>query len=97
MMPKIPFVYPAFGVGPAFYMPPAALIRRPDDMLSSPLGHHIFDYEPPLWFVILAFATFDGSTNPYDHILYYNKAMILNPDNDRLLCKVFQLACGSLH
>ena len=58
-------------------------------MLSSPLGQHILDYEPPRRFAIPAFATFDGSTDPYDHILHYNKAMILNVGDDRLLCKVF--------
>ena len=58
-------------------------------MLSSPLGQHILDYEPPRGFIILAFATFDGSADPYDHMFHYNKAMILNVSNDRLLCKVF--------
>ena len=58
-------------------------------MLSSSLGQHILDYEPPHRFVILAFATFDGSADPYYHILHYNQAIILNTDNDRLLCKVF--------
>ena len=43
----MPVVHPAFGTGPTFYMSLAALIRRPDDMLSSPLGQHILDYEPP--------------------------------------------------
>ena len=58
-------------------------------MLSSPLGQHILDYEPPHGFVILAFTMFDGSANPYDHMLHYNQAMTLNDDNDRLSCKVF--------
>ena len=87
VMPPMPPVHLAFGVEPMFYMPPAALIRRPDDMLSSPLGQHILNYEPPRGFVI--FITFDGSTNPYDHMLHYNQAMTLNADNDRMLCKVF--------
>ena len=58
-------------------------------MLSSPLRQHILDNETPRRFVISAFATFDGSTDPYDHVLHYNQAMILNADNDQLLCKVF--------
>ena len=69
MIPQMLFVHPAFGAGPTFYMQPATLIRRPDDMLSSPLGQHILDYEPPHGFVIPAFCTFDGSTDPYDHML----------------------------
>ena len=58
-------------------------------MLSSPLGQHVLNYEPPRGFVILAFTMFDGSNDPYDHILHYNQTMTLNANNDRLLCKVF--------
>ena len=54
-----------------------------------PIGQHILDYEPPRGFVIPAFTTFDGSTDPYDHMLHNNQAMILNADNDQLLRKVF--------
>ena len=89
MMPPMPLIRPAFCTGPTLYMPHAALIRRRNDMLSSPLWQHILDYEPPHGFVIPAFPTFDGSTNPYDHMLHYNQAMILSAGNDRLLCKVF--------
>ena len=86
--PTLP-AHPAFGTTPMFYILPVALIRIPDDVLSSPLGQHILDYEPPQGFVIPAFTTFDGSTNPYDPMLHYNQAMTLNAGNDRLLCKVF--------
>ena len=68
-MPPMPLIHPAFDTGPTFYMPLAALIHRPDDMLSSPLGQHILDYEQPREFVIPAFATFDGSVDPYGHML----------------------------
>ena len=50
-------------------------------MLSSPLEKHILDYEPHHRFSILVFTTFDGSTDPYDHMLHYNQAMILNASN----------------
>ena len=79
----------AFGTGPTFYMPPTTLIRTPDDMLSSPIRQHILDYDPPRGFVILAFATFNGSADPYNHMLHYNQSKILNAGNDHLLCKVF--------
>ena len=95
-MPPMLLVHLAFGTGPMFYMPLTTLIRKPDDMLSSPLGQHILDYEPPCGFVILAFATFDGSANPYDHMLHYNKTMILNASNDHLLCKVFSASLQGL-
>ena len=89
MMTLVQLVRPAFSTGPTFYMPPVASIPRPDDMLSSPLGQHILDYEPPRGFVIPSFSMFDGSANLYDHMLHYNQAMILNANNDRLLCRVF--------
>ena len=88
-MPPMPLIHPTFGTWPTFYMLPTTLICKLDDMLSSPLVQHILDYEPPRGFDISTFSTFDGSTDPYDHMLHYNQAMILNADNDRLLCKVF--------
>ena len=85
-------VHHVFGTGSTFYMPPIALIQGPDDMLFSPIEQHILDYEPPRGFVMPAFATFDGSANPYDHMLHYNQAMILNVYNDCLLYKVFPVS-----
>ena len=58
-------------------------------MLSSPLGPHILSYEPPRGFVMSSFAMYDGSIDPYDHMLHFNQTMILSAGNDRLLCKVF--------
>ena len=58
-------------------------------MLSSLLGQHILSYEPPYGFVIPSFSMYDGSSNPYDHMLHFNQAMILNVGNDSLQCKVF--------
>ena len=47
-------------------------------------------------FVIPAFATFDGSVDPYDHMLHYNQMMILKVGNDWLLCKVFPASLQGL-
>ena len=58
-------------------------------MLSLPLGQRILNYEPPHGFVIPIFAMFDGSIDPYDHMLHYNQAMTLNDGKDHLSCKVF--------
>ena len=89
-IPPVPLLHLAFGTGLTFYMPPSPLNRGPDNMLSSPLGKHILDYEPPRGFVILAFTMVDGSADPYDHMLHYNQVMTLNASNDCLLCKVFR-------
>ena len=86
-----PKQYP-FGAPPAlhatFYRP----VWGPYDLLSSPLGQHILDYEPPRGVVIPPFSMYDGSSDPYDHMLHFNQAMILNAGNDRLLCKVFLIS-----
>ena len=65
-------------------------------MFSSPLGQHILSYESPRGFFILAFTMFDGSNDPYDHMLHYDQAMRLNADNNRLLCKVFPTSLRGL-
>ena len=86
---SLSFMYPTFRVAPAPHMPTSITVRGPEDMLSSPLGQHILSYEPSRGFIIQSFAMYDGSSDPYDHMLHFNKAMILNAGDDRLLCKVF--------
>ena len=83
------FMHPTFGAAPALHMLTSTTVRGLEDMLSSPMGRHILSYEPPRGFVILSFSMYDGSSDPYDHMLHFNQAMILNAGNDRLLCKVF--------
>ena len=85
----LPFMYPTFGVAPAPQMLTSTTVRGLEDMLSSSLGQHILSYEPPRGFVIPYFAMYDGSSDPYDHMLHFNQAMILNAGDDCLLCKVF--------
>ena len=80
---------PTFGTRPALYVPPTSMIRDPNDILSSPLGQHILEYEPPRGFSMSTFTMFDSSSDPYDHMLHFNQAMTLNTENDLLLCKVF--------
>ena len=87
--PSLPFMYPTFGAAPTPHMPTSTTVRGPKDMLSYSLGQHILSYEPPLGYVILSFSMYDGSSDPYDHMLHFNQAMILNAGDDRLLCKVF--------
>ena len=89
LMPLMLSMHPTLGARPTFYAHPTTLIRGPDDMLSSPLGKHILNYEPPRGFVMPTFAMFDYSNDPYDHMLHYNQEIILNSSNDHLLCKVF--------
>ena len=65
-------------------------------MLSSPLGQHILSYEPLRGVVIPSFSMYDGSFDPYDHMLHFNQAMILNAGDDRLLSKVFPASLKGL-
>ena len=86
--PPVPSMYLPFGAAPAPQMIFSSAIRGPHDMLSTPLGQHILDYDPPRGFSIPPFAMYDGSSDLY-HMLHFNQAMILNAEDDRLLCKVF--------
>ena len=87
--PPLPFEYSAFGTASIPFIPVPTAVRGPQDMLSSPLWHHILSYEPPHGFTIPQFAMYDGSSDLYDHMMHFNQAMILSAGNDRLLCKVF--------
>ena len=86
-----PFLHTRYPSGalPAPHTTPYPPIRGPYDMLSSLLGQHILDYEPPRGFVIPPFSMYDGSFDSYDQMLHFNQAMILNAGDDQLLCKVF--------
>ena len=85
----VPSMYPPFGVAPAPQMIFSSAVWGPQNMLSTPLGQHILDYDPPCGFSIPPFAMYNGSSDSYDHMLHFNHAMILNTGDDRLLCKVF--------
>ena len=71
---------------------PASLLKW---YLHPPSGDHRINSPPPppppppRGFSIPPFAMYDGSSDPYDHMLHYNQAMILSAGDDRLLCKVF--------
>ena len=82
---------PVLGVGkdPSHTAPPGSISRRLDDMLSTPFSPCIIKYEPPRGFIVLKFSTYDGSSDPFDHIMHYRQLMTLDIGNDMLLCKVF--------
>ena len=87
--PLVPPVYLAYRTAPIPQIIAPFAVRGPQDMLFTPLGQHILEYDPPRGFSIPSFAMYDGSSDSYDHMLHYNQAMILNTGDDRLLCKVF--------
>ena len=58
-------------------------------MLSTPFTPNIINYEPPRGFIVPKFSTYDGSNDPFDHIMHYRQLMTLDIGNDVLLCKVF--------
>nr|CAN70312.1 hypothetical protein VITISV_011858 [Vitis vinifera] len=58
-------------------------------MLSTPFSPRIIKYEPPRGFIVPKFSTYDGSSDPFDHIMHYRQLMTLDIGNDMLLCKVF--------
>nr|CAN61391.1 hypothetical protein VITISV_014768 [Vitis vinifera] len=58
-------------------------------MLSMPFCSHIIHYEPPRGFLVPKFSTYDGTNDPFDHIMHYRQLMRLDIGNDALLYKVF--------
>ena len=58
-------------------------------MLSMPFCSHIIHYDSPRRFLVPKFSTYDGSSDPFDHIMHYRQLMTLDIGNDALLCKVF--------
>ena len=87
--PPVLSTYPLYGAAPVPQMIVLSAVRGPHDIISTPLGQHIVDYDPPRGFSIPPLAMYDDSSDPYDHMLHYNQAMILNAGDDRLLYKVF--------
>ena len=51
--------------------PIGSISKRLDDMLSTPFYSHIIHYEPPRGFLVPKFSTYDGSSDPFDHIMHY--------------------------
>ena len=88
-------MYPTFGAAPALHMPTSTTIRGLEDMLSSPLGQHILSYEPSRGFFIPSFSTYDGSSDPYDHMLHFNQVMIPNGEMTAYYAKCSQPARGA--
>ncbi|RVX19897.1 hypothetical protein CK203_005315 [Vitis vinifera] len=69
--------------------PIGSISKRLDDMLSTPFCSHITHYKPPRGFLVPKFSTYDGTNDPFDHIMHYRQLMTLDIGNDALLCKVF--------
>ena len=57
--PPMPSMYPPYGAAPMSQMIAPSAIRGPQDMVSTPLGQHILDYDPPRGFSIPPFAMYD--------------------------------------
>ncbi|RVW35137.1 hypothetical protein CK203_085882 [Vitis vinifera] len=77
------------GRNPSSEPPFGSISKKLDDMLSTPFCSHIIHYEPPRGFLVPKFSTYDGTSDPFDHIMHYRQLMTLDIDNDALLCKVF--------
>ncbi|RVW47161.1 hypothetical protein CK203_070067 [Vitis vinifera] len=56
-------------------------------MLSTPFSSRIINYDPPRGFLLPKFSTYNGSSDPFDHIMHYRQLMTLDIGNDALLCK----------
>ena len=79
---------------PLTRVPPDSINRQLDDMLFTPFNPHIINYEPPKGFIVLKFMMYDGTSDPFNHIMHFRQLMTLDIGNDALMCKVFP---ASLH
>ncbi|KAL6323132.1 hypothetical protein AAG906_027402 [Vitis piasezkii] len=69
--------------------PLGSISRQLDNMFSMPFFSRIINYKPPRGFIVPKFSVYDGSSDPFDHIMHYRQLMTLDIGNDALLCKVF--------
>ncbi|RVW53906.1 hypothetical protein CK203_072908 [Vitis vinifera] len=53
--------------------PIGSISKRLDDMLSTLFCSHIINYEPPGEFLVPKFSTYDGTNDPFDHIMHYRQ------------------------
>ena len=74
--------------------PLGTICRHLDDMLSTPFGAYIINYESPRGFVVLKFTMYDETSDHFDHLMHHKQVMTLNVRNDMLLCEIFLI---SLH
>ena len=51
--------------------PLGSINRRLNDMLSTLFSLDIISYEPSRGFMVPKFSTYDGSSDPFDHIMHY--------------------------
>ena len=54
-------------------------------MLSTLFGPHIINYELPRGFVVPKFTMYEGTNNPFDHIMHFRQLMTLDIGNDALI------------
>lgn len=79
-------------------VPLGIVSMRLNDLLSTPFDTHIINYEPSRGLVVLKFTMYNGTSEPFDHLVYYRQVMTLNVGDDVLLCKVFpSMVCTTLH
>ena len=62
--------------------PIGSISKRLDDMLSTPFCSHIIHYELLRGFLVPKFSTYDGSSDPFDHIMHYRQLMTLDIGNE---------------
>ena len=70
-------------------LPLGATTRHLNDMMTTPFAQHILMYKPLRGYTIPKFVMYDGTYDPFDHLMHYRQMMTLDIDNDELLCKVF--------
>ena len=66
-----------------------SISQQLDDMFSTPFDPHIISYDFPRGFLVPKFTMYNGTSDPFDHLLHYWQLMTLDIGNEVLLYKVF--------
>lgn len=67
-----------------------------NDMMTTYFAQHILLYKPPMGYVIPKFTMYNGTYDPFDHLMHYRQVMMLDIRNDELLYKVFLISLQGL-
>ncbi|RVW66361.1 hypothetical protein CK203_065176 [Vitis vinifera] len=65
-------------------LPLGVTTRHLNDMMKTPFTQHILMYEPLRGYIIPKFIMYDGTYDPFDHLMHYRQMMMLDINNDEV-------------
>lgn len=75
-------------------MGPDAIRKALQQLSCSPFSNYIQDAELPCRFTQPTFITYNGKTNPMEHVGHFNQRMTIHSQNKALICKMYPSSLG---